>query len=128
MLSISEIERYFQSEPPNLLEIILELRNLIFMIAPDATEMIQWKGVTYFDANRGGSISAGICQIHVVNHCVHLSFIHGKFLPDTDTLLEGSQKYKRYVRICSFDNAPWESLKKLIQASKEFDPYTLKSN
>ena len=128
MLSINEIERYFQKEPLNLVEIVLELRNLIFSVAPETTEMIQWKGITYFDATRGGSINAGICQIHVIEGCVHLAFMHGKFLPDPDALLEGQQKYKRFVKIHSYEDVPWESLKKLIQASYQFDPHSLLEN
>ena len=126
MLSAKEIERYYQNIRPQLLEIVMELRNLIFSVVPDATEMIQWKGITYFDATRGGSVSAGICQIHVFKDYVQLSFIHGFFLADSDSLLEGRQKYKRFIKIYSYDTAPWESLKKLIQASSQFDPYSLK--
>ncbi len=128
MLSLGEVERYFENEPPALLEIILELRNIIFSIAPDATERIQWKGISYFNASRGGTVSAGICQIHVSEGCVRLGFIHGAYLPDPDHLLEGDGIAKRYVRVCSYENAPWESLKTLIEASNHFDPYSIADN
>jgi len=39
--------------------------------------------------------------------------------------LEGDPKYKRYVKVYSFDHAPWGDLKDLIVASSRFDPYTL---
>jgi hypothetical protein len=122
MLSLAEVERYFENEPPALLEIILELRNLIFAVAPHANEMIQWKGISYFDADRGGTVSAGICQIHIKEGCVRLGFIHGAFLPDPDHLLEGEGKAKRFVRVCSYETAPWESLKRLIEAAIRVRP------
>jgi hypothetical protein len=126
MLTIKEIENYFRNASPENIEIVLELRNLIFSIDPDATEMIQWKGISYFDATRGGTVSAGICQVHIIEGVVRLGFIHGAFLADPDHLLKGSRKVKRYLEIPSYDLAPWEEIKSLIQASYEFDPYSLK--
>jgi len=132
MLSIREIEAFYQDVPTPLLEIVLELRNLIFSVSPTVTEVIQWKGLSYYDSARGGSVSAGICQIFVENGLksadktghVRLAFIHGIFLPDPSGLLQGSASYKKFVRINSYVNAPWGALKDLIQASSQFDPYT----
>lgn len=126
MLTIREIEDFFSHTDPQLLEIILELRNIIFAVVPDATEMIQWKGISYFDASRGGTVSGGICQIHVVEGRVRLGFIHGAFLRDPKHLLGGTRKVKRYLEIDTFDIAPWDDIKTLIQTSAEFDPYTMK--
>lgn len=128
MLTISEIERFYINEPPELLEIVLELRNIVFSVAPQATEMIQWKGISYYDASRGGTVGAGICQIHIIEGCVRLGFVHGAYLPDPDHLLEGERKAKRYVRLPAYESAPWESLKKLIEASSHFDPYAFSQN
>jgi hypothetical protein len=130
MLSIREIEEFYQDIPPGLLEIVFELRNIICSIHPTVTEIIQWKGLSYFDSARGGAVSAGLCQIFVVYHSptdddhVQLAFIHGIFLPDPRGLLEGNAKYKRFVRIYSFEQAPWDALKELIQASSRFNPRT----
>lgn len=125
MLSLNEIERFYANESPTLVEIVLELRNLIFSISPTATEIIQWKGLSYYDASRGGTVSAGICQIAIIEGSVRLGFVHGAYLPDPDHLLEGERKAKRYVKIDAYEEAPWESLKKLIEASSRFDPYSI---
>lgn len=126
MLTIREIEDYFSDVQPEALEIVLELRNLIFSVAPDATEMIQWKGISYYDASSGGTVSGGICQVHIIKNVVRLGFIHGAFLPDPAHLMKGNRKVKRYVDLPSYDLAPWEELKALIQASYDFDPYSIK--
>jgi hypothetical protein len=126
MLSIHEIEEYFRSADPHLLEIVLELRNVIASVAPTATEMIQWKGISYFDAERGGTVSGGICQVHIVGERVRLGFIHGAFLRDPKHLLTGNRKVKRYLEIDSYESAPWEDIRALIKESSEFDPYSLK--
>ena len=121
-LSTQEIERFLQHKPLHLQEIVLELRNLVAAVAPQATEKIQWKGLSYYDAERGGVVKGGICQIGIYPDHVRLSFIHGAFLPDPEDLLQGDRKAKRYVLISSFEDAPWEALQALIQVSAQFDP------
>jgi len=126
MYSIREIEEYFSNSDPNLIAIVLELRNLIFAVAPNATEMIQWKGISYFDSERGGTVSGGICQIHIVDKKVRLGFLHGAFLRDPARLLGGSRKVKRYLDLDNYESAPWEDIRALIKESSEFDPYSVK--
>ena len=120
-----EIELYLESTPTELRDIVLELRSLIFSVAPSATETTHRKGFSYYDEARGGPVSAGICQIGLERDHVRLAFVHGAFLPDPKRLLEGPEKYMRYVRIYSYEQAPWDDLRDLITASAGFDPRTL---
>jgi hypothetical protein len=124
MITINEIEEHFHYLPPDMLDILIELRNLVAKIAPDATEVIHRKGITYFHAERGGPVSAGICQILTQSDHIELAFIHGAFLPDPHGLLEGDRVAKRFVRVVSYERAPWEDLADLIDAHNRFDPYT----
>jgi len=125
MLPIHQVESFLKFTPAPLQDIVLELRNIIAEVASDAVEVIRWKGLSYFHEGRGGVVSAGICQIGVHEGYVRLDFIHGVFLSDPKKLLEGNQKVKRYVRIKSYDDAPWEDLKQLIEESSRFDPRSL---
>ncbi len=122
MLPIRQIETFLLRTPPHLQEIVLELRNTIASVAPDATEVVRWGGLSYFHEGRGGIVSAGICQIGIHKDHIRLAFIHGAFLPDPRHLFEGTQKYKRFVRIGSYDDAPWEYLKQLVTDAARFDP------
>lgn len=122
MLPFHEVETYLQHAPAHLQDIVLELRNIIPSVAPDAVEVIRWGDLGYFHAGGGGLISAGICQIEIRNDHIRLAFIHGAFLPDPRNLLEGTQKVKRFIRIDSYEEAPWEYFKELIASSAEFDP------
>lgn len=128
MLSTAEIEAFYSKVPPALLDIVFELRNLIAATCPNLSEIFQWKGLSYYDASRGGSISAGICQIFVAPDHVQLAFIHGSFLPDPFRLLTGPARYKRFVRLSSYDSVPWAALEALIRASTHFDPRTQSFN
>lgn len=122
MLPFHQIETFLQYTPAHLQDIVLELRNVIVSIAPDTVEVVRWGGLSYFHEGRGGIVSAGICQIGIEKDHVQLGLIHGASLPDPRHLLQGTRKAKRFVRIATYDDAPWEDLKGLIAASAQFDP------
>jgi hypothetical protein len=123
--SVGEIERFLERKPVAFKDIVLELRNLIAEIAPYATEKILWGGLSYYDTSRGGPVRGGICQIEIHADHVRLSFIHGAFIEDPQGLLQGERIAKRYVRLESYESAPWETLGKLISAAAGFDPAAL---
>ena len=122
MLPIHEVETFLERTPERLQEIVLELRNIIAAVTPDAVEVVRWGGLSYFHEGRGGIVSAGVCQIGIHEDHIRLAFIHGTFLPDPRHLLAGTEKYKRSVRIESYDDAPWEYFRELIVSSAKFDP------
>jgi len=127
MLPTNVIITLFKYLDPDLLDIIIELQNIVAAVAPTATEDIQRNGLTYYNAERGGHVSAGICQIDIQEDHIHLAFIHGAFLPDPNGLLikEGKRKAKRFIPLDRYDTTPWEQLKELIKASASFNPYSL---
>ncbi len=124
-LSLLEVERFLQHKPKRLRDIALELRNLVASVAPQASERILWKGLSYYDRSRGGPIKAGICAIEVHADHVRLAFVHGAFLEDPEGMLQGKRLAKRYVRLESYEAAPWEYLEQLIMRSAAFDPTLL---
>ena len=125
MLPIHEIEAFLQRIPTDLQDIVLELRNIVASAAPDAVEVVRWGGLSYFHEGRGGIVSAGICQIGIHDKTIRLDFIHGIHLSDPKHLLEGTQKSKRFIRLKSYDDAPWDDLKNLIEEASHFDPRSL---
>ncbi len=125
MLPVRQIETFLERVPQHFQDTVFELRNIISSVAPDAVEAVRWGGLSYFHEGSGGIVSAGICQIGIHEDHVRLAFIHGAFLPDQRHLLEGKEKYKRFIKIYSYEDAPWDYLKELIMASSHFDPYTL---
>ncbi|HEY70749.1 MAG TPA: DUF1801 domain-containing protein [Anaerolineae bacterium] len=126
-LSIVDVERFLQHKPRFFRDIVLELRNLVASVAPHASERILWGGLSYYDHQRGGPVKAGICQIEIHKDHVRLAFIHGAFLEDPQELLEGNRVAKRYVRLDSYEDAPWQDLRTLIEASAALDPSSLPS-
>ena len=127
MLPTRRVERYLEYVPPTQHDIVLELRSLIVSVAPGVTESLRRTGLSYYFKERGGPVSAGLCQIGLHADHVRLAVIHGAFLPDPCHLLnaDGDRLYKRYVALHSYEQAPLEALRDLLRASAQFDPYTL---
>ncbi len=91
MISFHELEAHYQFLPAGLLEIVVELRNLVMEVAPEACEEVRAQGLVYYHAERGGPVSAGICQILIQPDHIRLGIQSRSFLPDPTHLLEGSQ-------------------------------------
>ena len=125
MLPGTFIEKQLQFIRSDLRDIVLEIRNIVVSVAPEATERQHSRGFSYYYKERGGPVSAGICQIGIFPDHIRLGFIHGAFLPDPKGLLMGDPKYKKHLRIYHYEDAPWDYMRKLIEASSRFDPYTL---
>jgi len=124
MLTVHEVEMLFAYISRDQLDILLEIHNLVAAIAPSAAVEVHRRGLTYFHAERGGHVSAGICQTCVMPDHIRLAFIHGACIPDPKHLLEGKTYPKRFLRIDSFDSAPWDDIRQLIAEHSAFDPYT----
>lgn len=121
-LPYGDVERFLAFTRSDLREIALELRNLVSSACPDATERILWGGLSYHDADKGGPVKGAICQIELRSDHVRMAFIHGARLEDPESLLTGDRKSKRYLRIGSYERAPWEAIHRLIVEAARLDP------
>ena len=128
MLSTGYLENKLKYLKPEFLDIVLELRNLIVSVAPEATEVLQRSGISYYFEDKGGPVSAGICKIGFKSDHIRLVFLHGAFLPDPNHLLQGNQIAMREIKITSFGDTPWEELGELIDLSSRYNPYTRQIN
>ena len=128
MISSRDVEKFFGHLPGDQLDILLEIHRIVMHISPDAVAGIRRYGVIYYNAERGGPVSAGICQSLVKPGRIRLAFIHGAFLPDPDHLLRGETYPKRYFEISSFDSAPWELIHAWIKTHAHFNPRILPEN
>jgi len=90
-------------------------------VTPSATERISSRGFTFYDADKGGTITGGICFVDIQDDHVRLRFGLGAFLDDPQSLLKGDRLYMRYLDIPSFDDAPWTDIEALIQESANLD-------
>jgi hypothetical protein len=101
--------------------LMLEIRNIVARVKPSADERIGSTGLTFYDSNKGGTITGGICFVDIQEGYVRIRFGLGAFLDDPKSLLLGDQINMRYIDISSFDDAPWSDIETLIQASANLD-------
>ena len=126
MLPSRFLEKYLEKTPAHLQDIILELRNIIVAVAPGVTEkgmqrrlQLLLQGAGRPGQPRGFARSAST----KTTSAWHSSMV--EFLPDPKHLLEGEAIYKKFLRLRSYEEAPWEDLRDLITNSSRFDPRTL---
>lgn len=122
MIPTREIEKHFSYLTRDWLDIVVEIHNIVAVLSPDAAVEIRRYGIVYYNAARGGPVSAGICQTLLKPDHIRLAFIHGAFLPDPHHLLQGETFPKRYMVIKDFDSSPWEYIQELIKAHSQLDP------
>lgn len=125
MIPLALLEKQLKHLPEDLLDIVMEIRDIVERVCPEAVERLDRNGIVYFDANRGGPVKAGICQIIFKQDYLSLEFIHGAFLPDPTHLLQGSNLYKKQTLLGAFKDVPWDEVAALITASAQFDPACL---
>ena len=118
-LPMGQIVEFLEDQPGHLVEIALELRRIVLAAAPHATETIHWGALSYHDAERGGMVKGGICQISLHRDHVRLSFIHGVRLKDPSGILQGDRKSKRYVPIHSLQEVKSLPLSDMIRYAAE---------
>jgi hypothetical protein len=123
-LSNVEVERFLSFTRPEVRDIVLELRSLVYSICPYATERILWGGLSYHDSAKGGPVKGAICQIELDRNHVRISFIHGARLRDPESMLVGDQLSKRHLPIVSYERAPWDAIRDLIEEAAALAPST----
>ena len=127
MNSLAVVEKAFHFQRKDLVDLVLEVRNIVARVNPSATERISPRGLTFYDAEKGGTISGGICFVNIHDNHVRIRFGLGAFLDDPKSLLSGDRLAMRYMDISSFDDAPWEDIEAFIQASANLDSSVLNS-
>jgi hypothetical protein len=100
-LPMERIVAFLDDQPGQTAETVLQLRALVLKAAPEATETLLWRGLSYHCAEAGGRVRGAVCQISIHEGGVRLSFIHGVRLPDPGALLRGGAKSKRFVALSS---------------------------
>lgn len=125
MIPLALLEKQLKHLPEDILDIVMEIHDIVEGLCPEAVERLDRNGIVYYDAQRGGPVKAGICQILFKQDYLSLEFIHGAFLPDPARLLHGSNLYKKQMLLGAFNDVLWDEVTALITASAHFDPASL---
>ena len=72
-LPLREVERFLTYNRPDIREIVLELRDLVWQVCPYATERILWGSLSYHNSAKGGPVKGAICQIEIEKDRIRLA-------------------------------------------------------
>lgn len=92
-------------------EIVIALRTLILEVNPEAEEGFKYGGIVF---NKEGDFITGI---FVRKAHISLEFSYGAGFDDPKTILEGSGKLRRHIKITEIDQIESKDVKEFIQKS-----------
>ncbi len=107
------IEHFLANYPESVATLSLALRDLVLTTAPDAQEKLHtgWRVIAYGHATSGRKF----CAIAPHTRWVNLQFHNGAAL--SGTLLQGTGKTMRHVKIAEPDHLRDPQVRKLISAA-----------
>jgi hypothetical protein len=97
--------------------LVLALREVLLMEAPDAVEMIykNHKSAVWFGF--GPKVKDMFCYVAAATSHVNLGFCYGAMLPDPDHVLEGEGKRMRHIKFKSERDLARPFVRRYIRAA-----------
>ena len=123
-----EFEKAIQSFSPDIKKIARQTRQLIYDILPNVVEVV-W--VKQKNTGFGTGVKKKIehfCWIMPATNHVNLGFNYGAELPDPKSLLEGTGKLFRHIKIKSIEQLSDKDLIKLLKHSTTYRVPKIENN
>ena len=116
-----ELQEFLDGYKPEVAELALKLRDLVFEIDPHVVEQIDLPAhlLAYGYAKTYTHL---MCVIILYNDYINLGFPRGVDLPDPEGLLEGTGKKARHVKIRDLEQIESPEVAALIQESADLTP------
>jgi hypothetical protein len=102
---------YVRDDNPELRKVVRELRSFVKKCVPGVKETVNAWGIPTFETRDP------FCFYMVGKNHVTFGFHFGTSLPDPKTLLEGTGKNIRHVKLRTVQDLERNGLKKLVQAA-----------
>lgn len=103
------VSNYIKNSSPQLAEIMESLRDLIREAIPDTTEEFKWSQPVF-------KKKKDFCYLKVAKNHVTFGFINAQNLKDPDSLLEGTGKIMRHIKLSSTKDIRVKLFKFWLQA------------
>ncbi len=112
----TDIQAFIASYPPEVRDLALKLRALVFEVIPNALEHVDTddKIIGYGLSLKKDDI---ICAIAPYTSYVALMFGKGTALRDPEGLLKGTEKHVRHVKIWEASDIEAPALRALLEAA-----------
>lgn len=110
-VSVESLLQDFDLLNPGLSPVIRSLREMVRAFAPDAEEKVMYGGLIYQLPGRM------FCGLFLRKQHVSVEFDRGDRMADPEGLLEGSGKFRRHLKIRSFDDVEEKQVEPFIRQS-----------
>jgi hypothetical protein len=117
MTGFGTFDKLLNGVPADLVPIARRLRAIILELHPAAVEVVRLGDKAASFGVGPKKMSQAYCYIMPQKDRMNLGFYHGVALPDPDSLLEGTGKRLRHVKVRSVAEADQPALRTLIEAA-----------
>lgn len=109
-------EEFFSKHPPQIRDIALRARQLIFSVMPDALEQVN---LGHDNTTYGMGSKMGDQVFYITAHKAHvnLGLLSGADLPDPSGLVEGTGKRLRHVKLRTLEDVDRPALRALLESA-----------
>lgn len=115
---MATVEEFLTPYSLTIRDLALRTRELVLNAMPEAVEQVNpgYKNITYAPGSR---MADAILYISPHTSHVNLGFMQGTQLPDSESLLEGTGKLLRHVKIRKVEDVERPALRALLEAALE---------
>ncbi|WP_100012322.1 DUF1801 domain-containing protein [Lentibacillus sediminis] len=103
-----KVDQFIQEQPEHPRQLMNRLRKILLESSETITEEIKWNMPCYLE-------NGNVCYLQPAKAHVNLGFYHGASLQDPDSLLQGTGKTMRHIRIKNPKDIQPEKFTALIQ-------------
>jgi len=111
------IDDWIARQPAERAQLLGGLRNLIHETLPGLREMVKWSQPCFGYEEKGMGLGSLVCHREHVN----LQLSRGAEIEDVDSLIEGSGKSMRHVKLWPGKPFPEESLVRILKAAAKLE-------
>lgn len=110
----SDVDAYISQADPSQREVLEAIRQIVLRATPGIAEAIKWGQPCY-------SRSGNICYIADDLGHVKFGFFRGGDLADPESLLEGTGKRMRHIKVRGLEDIREEAFTSLVKQAVELD-------
>ena len=117
----TSIRNYLADCFPSTVDLLLQVREVLLEYLPEHEERLGWKAVAFYKPDPKASVKDCICYLRPRKKKLEFVLPLGVFFEDPHNLMEGDQRYKRYLTIQSLEDIKHPGIKDLVLQSAAFD-------
>lgn len=106
----AKVEQFLLELPEEKRVVAMQLREIFLSVSPRISEAIKWRQLTFMYKG-----NLAFIYTYKTTAYMNLGFFKGTELDDPDTLLEGSGKGMRHIKVYTEKDIPVSRLKKWVK-------------